>query len=106
MLGRCYKKAVEAVMEDPSLTLCHGVCTGLGGNALGKRYGHAWVEHNNIARDVKTDISLSAELFRFYGQAYPVITYTYDDMMQMVFLHENYGPWHPQIRLAEHEPQD
>ena len=106
MAGNCYGLAARAVSENPNLTLCHGICTGTGGDVDGVRYGHAWVEYDDgpwrMARDLESGKSFFAELFRAVGNAHPVITYTYEDALAMVLTHETYGPWHPQIRLVAH----
>lgn len=42
--GTCYEDVLEELLVRRTATLVHGYPTGIGGDAEGQRYGHAWLE--------------------------------------------------------------
>lgn len=112
-LGDCYEAAAnfiakEVSKEDESkFFLCHGIVVGTGGDVVGVRYGHAWVEMEPesgfgtlvIDRSNGRDITLPKELYYRVGSIDPanVIRYTKQQAMAKLSSTGHYGPWDKRV---------
>ena len=102
--GDCYEAAAHLFISLPAevranARLCHGKAIGTGGDALGLRFGHAWVEQvifgAHLVRDNANGHDYLGPAERYYavGQVHDVQTYTYGQMLRMLAKHQHYGPW-------------
>jgi len=98
--GDCYEVAANFLLDNPLDTdtkLCHGTAFGRGGDAKGKRYGHAWIEiaQGNVVLDYSNGNNAAVYAPRYYeiGQIKDVVRYTLKEARQMLCDHEHYGPW-------------
>lgn len=120
-LGKCFENSVRYIWAHPDedLVLVHGTVQGTGGNAEGKRYGHAWVERrgdsqvhfehelppeqkerfSRTAIDVTTDerlknpLEVPSVLYRGVGQARDVMEYDKKKMNKLLKYSKHFGPW-------------
>lgn len=101
--GDCYEAAVNIILElklegtADNATLVHGLVTGTGGEALGFRYGHAWVEIGDVAFDYSNGrkITLRREAYYALGKIAEEDTtrYSFEEARSAMLEHETYGPW-------------
>lgn len=114
--GDCFQVALHLVLEDPSLTLCHGLPVGQDGPpgstaTPGERYWHAWVERTDellmmnheepitittaIDRSNDKDITMPAVMYRKIGRMEEddIFTYTGEEARVMMLEFKHYGPW-------------
>jgi len=99
--GDCYDTAAAFVVEasDPNTVLCHGTALGTGGEALGLRYGHAWVEVEVAGEWLVIDRANGFDYLgrrdRYYaaGTIREVKRYPKALAMQMLLQRRHYGPW-------------
>lgn len=100
--GNCYDAAVGVMMAADldlrgSMKLCHGTALGTGGDALGLRYGHAWVEVDDkfvIDRSNGHDHFGRRDAYYEAGTIRDVVRYDYDEMVAKLLSTRHYGPWH------------
>jgi len=109
--GYCFLVAAQAALEDPTLTVCHGLVVGqAGGDATPGRYHwHAWVESetlhafpsgtfpiaNAIDRANGKDVTLPVALYYRLGQIEEedVRRYTATEAARLMLRFRHYGPW-------------
>jgi hypothetical protein len=96
--GDCYVAAVHLLMRlDDSAVLCHGTVTGTGGEVLGQRYGHAWIECEGFVHDHSNGHKLTAWRTTYYriGQidATNIKRYTRAQAAVEMLRTGHYGPW-------------
>lgn len=103
--GQCFYAAYAALRElrllprqlpeDRRWKLCHGVAVGTAGNALGRRYGHAWLENGIWAYDPVVDRMFDRETYYAAGSidAALVERYSWVVAMKHAGRTEHYGPW-------------
>jgi hypothetical protein len=100
--GNCYEAAVTVMMEAdaemrPDMMLCHGTALGTGGDALGLRYGHAWVELGSkfvVDRSNGHDHVGPVKPYYAAGSIEDVVRYTFEQMAERLLDTRHYGPWH------------
>lgn len=104
MTGDCYPAALHTLFELGDGELCHGLVTGTGGEALGQRYGHAWVELDGWVHDRSNGHDLFAPRAWYYAKGTidpdDVDRYTLAEASLMAVTYEHYGPWHDDTEEA------
>lgn len=96
--GDCYHVAacLATAFRRPirGLRLAHGTALGLGGEAKGKRYGHAWVELGALVFDV-TVRPEPFDLRSYYalGNLDGVRLYRPSEARRWLARSTHYGPW-------------
>lgn len=97
--GNCYEVAGKLIadMDDfPNVFLCHGLVTGQG-KVKGIRFGHAWVEINNIVIDISNgkNVAMEKEMYYRIGNIKDteVKKYSPAESKLMILKTENFGPW-------------
>lgn len=103
--GDCYDVAATYVTDHRGGTglsepvLVHATVLGTGGEALGIRYGHAWVEveafGNRLVIDKSNGHDTVVPAQRYYeaGQAEGIVRYSRRRTLQLLLKHMHYGPW-------------
>lgn len=103
--GDCYAAAARFATEvslglhpfsADDIRVCHGEAEGTGGDALGLRYGHAWVEvHGQIVIDRSNgnDIIVRADYYYDIGHVTNVHRYTLEEVKHYTQRTGHYGPW-------------
>jgi hypothetical protein len=110
--GNCFQRAAKAVCgEDPipplsllislssngSAVLVHGVPLGTGGEALGVRFAHAWVEYAGLCFDFSNgrEIVASRDLYYRSGQIEMerCKRYALHEVFAHLVKYGHYGPW-------------
>lgn len=114
--GQCFINTTTVILEGRTdCTVCHGIVTGTGGNVVGVRYSHAWIEfvtvlpgHEDIpfimCEDSCHDAGVLPRAYYYQvGQIDPesVIRYTPKQVKEMCIKHETYGPWHRSLFFEE-----
>ena len=103
--GDCYEaaaKLLEAHRDCPGIALAHGTVTGQG-RIAGVRYGHAWVEINDVVLDASNGRFVVARKPAYYavGQiTEPVARYTFDEAAREMVETGHYGPWEKRLTLT------
>lgn len=121
--GDCFQTAIQVAIELISegcenVRVCHGSPLGTGGEALGVRFPHAWVEVTEKGHDILNykgegvpelidiawaidrsnggDIKIPAFVYRAMGRVDDdvVMVYTHMECVEMLLRHQHYGPWH------------
>lgn len=105
--GDCYRQAVnlaEKLLREfkgqPRIRVVHGLVTGTGGPAEGKRYGHAWVEINaSMCADSSQGgepVMVPVDFYYRIGsiQSKETYEYTVQEAHEAMVDHGHYGPWH------------
>lgn len=95
--GDCFVVALENMMRDRDLYLCHGIVTGQG-PLEGVRYSHAWNETQSgfvIDQSNGNDIVIDKASYYALGRIDPseVRYYNYEEMLRNVVERGTYGPW-------------
>jgi hypothetical protein len=113
-MGNCYPTAGRMVIDDPALTLCHGVVTDVDG-VVGP-HGHAWVERTDrfsvprgdypdsrhwvestvvVDRANGNDVTMPQVLYYKLGRIDPatVVRYAPETARRMMLEHGHWGPW-------------
>ena len=103
--GDCYKLSFDYVISHPGWTLVHGIPTGTGGNAIGRQYGHAWVEKDDEVYDPSAKIKIHKLIYYSIGNIEYTVRYTKDEAMDLASKHETYGPWDKTINKSYHSPE-
>lgn len=115
-IGQCYEAALYA--QDYAMrewALCHGYPISRHPDALGERFGHAWLEIGDLvfdaaaaARGANLAMVPKAIYYRT-GHIEPqhVRRYTHREAQEMLAQEENFGPWiddpYPNVRYANKE---
>ena len=106
--GDCYESAFLALREVPEqarpfVHLCHGTVTGNGGNVVGVRFGHAWIEIGGVVFDRSNgnDTMMPAERYYALGQITDVVRYEYSDALATALRHRTYGPWQGEFAYGQ-----
>jgi hypothetical protein len=104
--GDCFDKAVEVAerfeKDYPDVLIVHGEPIGTGGEALGVRFPHAWVELdlNGFALVIDesngNDVTISRDFYYAFGNIVEadVVRYTLTEARIQMLKHKHYGPWH------------
>lgn len=104
--GDCFQVAAKTVtiyeMQYPTAVLVHGEPLGTDGEALGKRFPHAWVEFTDkgetfvVDKSNGNDVLMLAEHYYAIGniESANVKRYSRTEVLAMMLKHEHYGPWH------------
>ena len=95
--GDCFVVALENVMLDKDLYLCHGIVSGQG-PLTGIRFAHAWNETQTghvIDQSNGNDVCMPRDAYYALGQidSDEVRYYNFDEMAMNVVEYETYGPW-------------
>ena len=95
--GDCFVVALQNVMVDKDLYLCHGIVSGQG-PLTGIRFAHAWNETQTgyvIDQSNGNDVCMPRDAYYALGQINPdeVRYYNFDEMARKVVEYETYGPW-------------
>lgn len=95
--GDCFVVALENVMADRDLYVCHGIVHGQG-PLIGLVYPHAWNETRDgyvIDQSNGNDVFMSKEQYYAIGKIDPsdVRRYTFEQAGREVLRTEVYGPW-------------
>ena len=101
MNGDCYEAAamfVVAHAKSHGIRLVHGEVTGTGGEVLGIRYGHAWVELGDVVIDPSNGrcVVVRRPVYYAVGQAASTRAYTPDQAIRFLIDTRHYGPWENQ----------
>ena len=97
--GDCYAVALRLVCANPGALLVHGTVVGNGGDVLGVRYPHAWVELDGpagticIDRSRGQDINAYRDAYYEAGKVEHATRYTYDEAKVMWTERQTIGPW-------------
>ncbi len=104
--GDCFTVAIEVARRYDGfyddIAVCHGEPLGTGGEALGIRFPHAWVEFSRGASDYFVidksnglNVVLPRDLYYAIGniEAERVSRYTPQEATSLALEHEHYGPW-------------
>jgi hypothetical protein len=110
MSGDCYRVGLMMIVDlharhdnVDAYRLCHGAVVGNGGDVIGVRLAHCWVEHTRpdgrvdvIDQSNGNDIALPRDIYYRIGRVEPdtVIRYEPHEAMVLAIQHEHYGPWH------------
>ncbi|KKN18187.1 hypothetical protein LCGC14_0958230 [marine sediment metagenome] len=108
-LGDCFENSVELMMENRGVDfiLVHGLVTGTGGDVIGMRYVHAWVELGNIvidtSREMNTPVIKAKNNYYEIGKikASETKRYNLKEVADMVLKYKVYGPW--EIKATKEE---
>jgi hypothetical protein len=97
--GDCFSKAIELLMAHPQMKLVHGVVTGTGGAAEGKRFVHAWCELGAMAIDHSNghEVMTLRETYYLAGEVEHVRRYEHDEAVIELVRAGHYGPWDPAL---------
>ncbi len=108
-LGDCFENSVELMMENRGVDfiLVHGLVTGTGGDVVGMRYVHAWVELGNIVIDTSREIN--NPIIRAKNNYYEIgkikvsetKRYNLKEIGDMILKYKVYGPW--EIKATKEE---
>ena len=102
--GDCYEAAVNGIRgqfsEYPNIRLVQGECLGVGGNAKGLLYGHAWLEFTANGQEYCIEVA-NGEPFCIPKDKYyemgsigeNVYTYSPQQVTAKLIEHETYGCW-------------
>jgi hypothetical protein len=106
--GNCYKNAMEFISlnRGRGWTVVHGIPLGTGGDANGKRYGHAWLEKAAggawYALDLSAGQMMPADWYRHGGQVEYAVRHSESEACMMVVKTKLYGPWDKKVQQAHH----
>lgn len=104
--GDCFDKAVEVAerfeKHYPDVRIVHGEPIGTGGEALGIRFPHAWVELDLNGLVFVIDESNGNSVMISKNDYYTIgniveadaMKYTMTEARIMMLKHKHYGPWH------------
>jgi len=104
--GDCFDKAVEVAecleKHYPDIRIVHGEPIGTGGEALGIRFPHAWVELDLNGLVFVIDESNGNSVMISKNDYYTIgniveadaMKYTMTEARIMMLKHKHYGPWH------------
>lgn len=110
--GDCYEAALRTahdlylngVQSAESIHVCHGDVTGTGGDVLGVRYGHGWVEVNDVVFDFSNGSRAVARRDLYYQVGSivdsEVTRYVITDAAFLAVRSGHSGPWGPEDRLS------
>ena len=97
--GECFKTAYELVVSTDNLILVHGLPFGLGGDAEGLRYNHAWCEtEEGMVIDMTVPAVISKERYYQLGDIETTYRYTKHEAMVMVSVSGVYGCWEDELK--------
>lgn len=107
--GDCYLKAVKVAedmvglaeggdIDSSAVKICHGIVTGQGGDVVGRRFTHAWVEVNGdtvIDKSNGLDVEMDRSTYYRIGhiEESDVERYTVQEAMVQMLKTGHYGPW-------------
>lgn len=106
--GDCFEVALKLAMEDPGLTVVHGLPLGTGPENDGKRFWHAWCEQTEVLefpnhpetrltfvidQSNGRDFCVPRALYYKIGHIEQTWRYTLDEAAAQALRHEHYGPW-------------
>lgn len=96
--GRCFELAYQAATGDyRGWTLVHGIARLTEGHQKGQKFGHAWLEKDNICYDVVKELTIEKETYYNVGQIDYTVKYSFQEAMKMALKYEHYGPWDQKI---------
>jgi hypothetical protein len=106
MAGNCYESAFMWVYENTGWdwVLVHGSCIGRG-PIEGVRFGHAWVEIENLVIDTEKQVTMPKDLYYEAGQITDTHRYTRDEAIAMANKTGHFGCWH-ETTDAHHIAED
>lgn len=95
--GDCFVVALQNVMADRGLYLCHGIVSGQG-PLRGIRFAHAWNETQFgyvIDQSNGNDVVMPRDAYYALGEIdeSDVRYYDFDEMAECVVRYGTYGPW-------------
>jgi hypothetical protein len=107
--GDCFRAAGRAVLNDPALTLVHGLVTSPGGGTArkGQRHWHAWCEGVTYDADTGRPVPLVVDLaggrwafvrtLRYYAMGEIKLSetwrYSQPEAIAQMREHGHWGPW-------------
>lgn len=107
--GDCFIVAARMVIDDPSLTLVHGIPLGTAGETEGRRYWHAWVEqverleHPGLAAPMVIErvidqsnggyVIMPVGAYYNIGRIEQTWRYTATEALALMDETGHYGPW-------------
>ena len=96
--GDCYKLTFNWLMENgggKDMKLVHADVVGLGGDAKGKTYGHAFILlGENTVLDVCTNTTIDKKSYYEVGQVTNAKEYTLQEAVQKAVIETgHFGPW-------------
>jgi len=99
--GDCFVVALENMMRDKDLYLCHGIVTGQG-RLYGIRFSHAWNETQSgyvIDQSNGNDVCMPKSEYYALGNIDPseVRYYDYEEMARNALEYGTYGPWDDEL---------
>ena len=93
--GNCYQSAGTLIADMPDdALLCHGTVTGQG-PVEGIKFGHAWIEINDIVIDKSNGNNICMDKERYYsiGKIKNVRRYSKSTALKNLLKYETFGPW-------------
>ena len=95
--GDCFVVAMNNVIDDQDLYLCHGIAVGQG-PIEGVRFAHAWNETQSgyvIDQSNGNNVYMPKEQYYAIGQIDPseVRYYNFEEVMMYAVEYGTYGPW-------------
>lgn len=100
--GDCYDAAMKLVIEEPTLTLCHGIVAGRG-PLKGFWIGHAWVEDGDVVFDFSNgnQVILRKEVYYALGKISTVVRYKGIESNKTMLKTGHCGPWDESVTLLK-----
>lgn len=91
-----FNLAWQMGLQFEDVYLVHGIATGTGGDIIGQRYWHAWVEWQDVAFDQSNgnDIAIRKDEYHRIGQIENVKRYPARRLLRFITDAGHYGPWH------------
>ena len=91
-LGKCYELSLQFVLSHPDWKLVHGYVTNR--HPPSQTIDHAWVQKDNIIRDVIFEEDFTVDLFNILFSPNIIRQYTFNETISKMNEFETYGPWH------------
>lgn len=98
--GDCFIVALQNQMDDPTLTLCHGIVHGQG-QLEGYVFPHAWNETEYgtvIDQSNGNNVELPKDVYYALGGIETVYKYDHNEMLEIVVNDGTYGPWEDELK--------
>jgi hypothetical protein len=96
-IGNCFEDALRFLTTNRDWILVHGVPLGTGGNAKGLRYGHAWLEKDEVVHDPSIDKTFLKNEYYKAGDIKITVRYTFLEAKKFVLGTRQCGPWDRKI---------
>jgi len=104
--GNCWQDCFTEItrLHDKSVTLVHGLPTGLRGHAAKVGvYPHGWLERGQEVWEPALKEWIPKMLFYVLGSIQYTVSYTMIDAVEMLAQHQTFGPWDEKILARDAE---